>query len=69
MKKPSLIVSIIIPVFNGEKYITFVVGLISHKLWIIEKYCDRVAWMDSGEIKQIGKAATIIKEYQRCSGK
>lgn len=37
--------------------------LVSHELWMIEKYCDRVIWMDGGKIKKIGKANEIVKEY------
>lgn len=36
--------------------------LVSHEMWMIEKYCDRVIWMDKGEIVKDGDKR-IIKEY------
>jgi len=39
--------------------------LVSHELWMIEKYCDRVIWMEKGEIKEEGKVKEIIKKYKK----
>lgn len=38
--------------------------LVSHELWMIEKYCDKVIWMEKGEIKKQGNPKEIIKEYK-----
>ena len=37
--------------------------LVSHELGTIEKYCDRVIWLDHGSIVKIGKPKEIIEEY------
>lgn len=37
--------------------------LVSHSLDMIERYCDRVIWMDSGRIIKEGKPKEIIEEY------
>jgi len=39
--------------------------LVSHNLNMIEKYCDRVIWLEQGKIKREGKAKEIIQEYTR----
>ena len=39
--------------------------LVSHELGTIEKYCDRVIWLDQGTIAKIGKPKEIIEEYVR----
>ena len=41
------------------------VVFVSHELWMIEKYCDRVIWMERGEIVKEGSARDIIKEYKK----
>ncbi|MDD5455299.1 MAG: ABC transporter ATP-binding protein [Candidatus Ratteibacteria bacterium] len=38
--------------------------LVSHAMWIIEKYCNRVIWMDKGKILQEGKASEVTLEYK-----
>jgi ABC-type polysaccharide/polyol phosphate transport system ATPase subunit len=38
---------------------------VSHELWMVEKYCDRVIWMSNGEIIKEGKPREIIKEYKK----
>lgn len=40
---------------------------VSHELWMIEKYCDRVIWMSKGKIVKEGKTKELIKEYKKCS--
>jgi ABC-type polysaccharide/polyol phosphate transport system ATPase subunit len=37
--------------------------LVSHELWLIEKYCDKIIWLDKGEIIKQGEPKEIIKEY------
>ena len=37
--------------------------LISHELWMIEKYCDRVIWMDDGKIIKDGDCKEVLKDY------
>jgi len=40
--------------------------LVSHELWMIEKYCKRAIWLDKGKINKIGKTNEVIKEYKKC---
>lgn len=40
------------------------VVLVSHELWMIEKFCQRVIWLDKGKIVRGGKAAEVIQEYK-----
>jgi len=37
--------------------------LVSHELWMVEKYCNRVIWLKKGKIVKQGDAKKIIKEY------
>lgn len=37
--------------------------LVSHDLGMIERYCDKVIWMEKGKIKKEGKTKEIIKKY------
>ena len=48
-----------------EEFVTggATVVLASHDLDIIKKYCDRVIWLDKGEIAGIGEAQEIIFKY------
>ena len=39
--------------------------LVSHDLNLIEKFCDRLIWMNEGEIKKIGNPKEIVKEYKK----
>ena len=39
------------------------VVMVSHSLPTIEKYCDRVIWLDKGNIKAIGAAQDVISKY------
>jgi len=52
-----------------EKMITSqaTVVLISHKLDTIEKFCNRTAWMENGEIKKIGKSEDVVNLYLNIS--
>lgn len=38
--------------------------LVSHELWMIEKYCDRVIWFDKGRIIKEGRSEEVIEEYK-----
>lgn len=42
--------------------------LVSHELWMIEKYCHRVLWLKKGKVYKIGKTKEIIKEYKSETG-
>ncbi len=42
-----------------------VVLLVSHELNMIEKYCDKVIWLDKGKIVREGKTREVVKEYKR----
>lgn len=37
--------------------------LVSHELWMIKKYCDRVIWLDKGKIVKKGKTEEVVKKY------
>lgn len=37
--------------------------LVSHELWMIEKYCDKTIWLDKGKIKEQGNTKKVLKEY------
>ena len=39
--------------------------LVSHDLGTIEKYCDKVIWLDKGEVVKIGKAEDVISDYKK----
>ena len=39
--------------------------LVSHELWLIEKYCDKVVWLKKGKIVKEGNTKEIIKEYKK----
>lgn len=39
--------------------------LVSHGLDIVERYCDRVIWLDEGRIVRIGDTKEVLNEYQR----
>ncbi|GAH91314.1 unnamed protein product, partial [marine sediment metagenome] len=39
--------------------------LVSHELWMIEKYCDRVIWLDKGRIIKEGEPRKIIMGYRQ----
>jgi len=42
---------------------------VSHEIWMIEKYCDRVIWLDKGKIVKQGKTKQVIKEYKNGKNK
>lgn len=39
--------------------------LVSHDLKMIEKYCDRVIWLEQGKIKKEGRTREVVGEYRR----
>lgn len=39
--------------------------LVSHELWMVEKYCNKVIWLDSGRLIKSGNAQEILKEYRQ----
>ncbi|MFO0878694.1 MAG: ABC transporter ATP-binding protein [Gemmataceae bacterium] len=39
--------------------------MVSHDLVTLGKMCDRVIWLDHGEVKQMGPAQETIQAYQR----
>ncbi|MFB9768869.1 ABC transporter ATP-binding protein [Lactiplantibacillus modestisalitolerans] len=38
---------------------------VSHSLKQIEKLCDRVAWIQYGDLKQIGKTKEVVGDYRK----
>jgi len=38
--------------------------LVSHNLYMIERYCDKVIWMEKGKIKKEGKTREVVWEYK-----
>tara|TARA_B100000427_G_scaffold316434_1_gene311487 strand:+ start:219 stop:1769 length:1551 start_codon:yes stop_codon:yes gene_type:complete len=51
--------------FSFQKDIHFSTLLISHDLSTVQKYCDRIAVLKSGEIVDVDDAKTIIKKTER----
>jgi ABC-type polysaccharide/polyol phosphate transport system ATPase subunit len=41
--------------------------LVSHEMWMVEKYCDRVIWLDKGTVVKEGKVEDVTGEYKRDS--
>lgn len=41
------------------------VVIVSHSMETLKNLCDRVMWLNDGEIKRIGRTAGILQEYQR----
>lgn len=39
--------------------------LVSHELWMIEKYCSRVIWLENGRINREGDTKQVVKEYHK----
>jgi ABC-type polysaccharide/polyol phosphate transport system ATPase subunit len=39
--------------------------LVSHSMGQVESMCDQVAWLDQGELRQIGDAKRVIAEYNK----
>jgi ABC-2 type transport system ATP-binding protein len=37
--------------------------LVSHSMGSVEKMCDRVVWLEKGDLKQIGKTKEVVKNY------
>lgn len=42
--------------------------LVSHSMGAINEICDRVLWMDAGEIRAEGEPAEVIEMYKESSG-
>jgi len=42
--------------------------LASHNLAAIKDVCNRVIWLDKGEIRAEGEPEKVVEEYLRCSG-
>ena len=38
--------------------------LVSHDRYMVEKYCDRVIWVEQGKIKKEGKTREVVEEYK-----
>jgi ABC-type polysaccharide/polyol phosphate transport system ATPase subunit len=41
---------------------------VSHQMSAIKKICDRVMWLDGGEIRLVGEPEKVVEEYLRHSG-
>ena len=39
--------------------------LVSHEMWMIQKYCDRAIWLDKGRILKEGGTESVISEYKK----
>jgi ABC-type polysaccharide/polyol phosphate transport system ATPase subunit len=37
--------------------------LVSHDLHMIEKYCNKVIWLEKGKVKKEGKTKEVVREY------
>jgi ABC-type polysaccharide/polyol phosphate transport system ATPase subunit len=38
--------------------------LVSHDMGSIQRMCDRAAWLNHGEIVQLGSAENVVKQFQ-----
>ncbi len=38
--------------------------IVSHNMEMLEGFCDRVMWMDEGEIREIGEKTKVLQDYQ-----
>jgi ABC-type polysaccharide/polyol phosphate transport system ATPase subunit len=38
--------------------------LVSHELWMIEKYCDRVIWIKGGKVYSEGMVNEVLEKYR-----
>lgn len=47
---------------------TEILVLASHSNALIESWCNKVAWMESGRVREIGEPAKIIADYQAWVG-
>ena len=43
------------------------VVLVTHNLAEIERFCDRVAWLDSGELRALGEPVKVVEAYLAAS--
>lgn len=39
--------------------------LVSHDLDLVRKYCDKIMWLDKGEIKDLGNSNTLLSKYMK----
>ncbi len=46
-----------------------ILALSSHDLSMVENLCDRVIWIDKGEIREDGRADTVVPSYRRFHNK
>lgn len=44
------------------------VVLVSHNMGEIERFCDRVAWLDDGQLRAVGESAEIVEMYVASAG-
>ncbi|MFH1835616.1 MAG: ABC transporter ATP-binding protein [Methanobacteriota archaeon] len=38
--------------------------LVTHELWMIQKYCDKAIWMEEGKIKEYDDTTSVINNYR-----
>lgn len=50
----------ILELIHGDRTIV----MVSHSLGIIKKLCNRVIWLEKGEVKMIGETSEVIKKYE-----
>jgi len=43
--------------------------IVSHELEAIEKWCDRVVWLDGGIIREVGFPSGVIDSYRKAIAK
>lgn len=53
----------ILSMMEGGTTVLFV----SHSLGQVEKLCDRVLWLEQGQVARVGDSKEVIKEYQNMS--
>ena len=58
---------------SEEKMLSMIRGgttvlYVSHSIESIKKLCDRVVWIEHGEVQMIGKTETVIEKYLEFMG-
>jgi len=43
------------------------VVLVSHRMGLISSVCDRVIWIESGEIREVGETQQVVRHYNESS--
>jgi teichoic acid transport system ATP-binding protein len=42
--------------------------MVSHDLERLERFCDRLAWLEKGRVMAVGEPREIVEQYRRFVG-